>query len=270
VIDLHVHPLPGLDDGPRTMEEAVALVRAAADAGTSTLVATPHLDHRWNVDVNAIPAAVADLNVRLTAEAIDAVVLTGAEVAVPRLLDMPADRVDAVRLGRGPYLLVESPHTADLGIFDSIVGDRLDAGERVVLAHPERCPIFQQEPARLARLVDAGALSCVTAASMAGRFGRRVRDFTVLLFESGLVHAVASDAHDVARRPPGLLDGFQRLEHALPEIADLTDWLTREVPEAVLTGAPIPERPVEPHRRRSLLSRVRSRFTGRRAGADGS
>ncbi|MDQ6915399.1 MAG: hypothetical protein M3155_06255 [Actinomycetota bacterium] len=263
MIDLHLHPLPGLDDGPSTMEEAVALVRAAAAAGTATLVATPHLDHRWNVEPDAIAPAVAALNDRLRGDSVEAVVLAGAEVAVPRLLEMPAHRVDAVRLGGGPYLLVEMPHTTAMGDFDTALVDRLRGGDHLVLAHPERCPTFQRDPSRLERLVEAGALTSVTAGSMAGRFGRRVREFTIRLFERGLVHSVASDAHDVARRPPGLVSGFDGLDRVLPRIPDLMDWLTQEVPHAVLTGTPVPVRPVERLRPRSRARSVLARLGGR-------
>ena len=102
MIDLHLHPLPGLDDGPRSVAEAVALVRAAAAAGTPTLVATPHVDHRWRVEPEAVAPAVEALNRRLQDEGVEATVLPGAEVTVPRLLDLRPERLDAVRLGGGP------------------------------------------------------------------------------------------------------------------------------------------------------------------------
>jgi protein-tyrosine phosphatase len=250
MIDLHVHPLPGLDDGPATPDDAVALVRAAAAAGTPVLVATPHVDHRWGVDPAAIGGAVERLNARLRAECVAAEVLPGAEVAVTRLLELRPDALAAARLGRGPYLLVESPHSAATGDFDAVLLRRLTAGERIVLAHPERCPAFQREPDRLARLVDAGALTSVTAGAMAGWLGRALRDFTVELLARGLVHSVASDAHDEQRRPPGLLAGIHGVERELPEIFALAEWLTEQVPRAILAGEEIPPRPVQPRRRR--------------------
>jgi protein-tyrosine phosphatase len=93
------------------------------------------------------------------------------------------------------------------------------------------------------RVVDRGVLSSVTAGSMAGRFGKTVYDFTVRLFERGLVHDVASDAHSVERRPPGLLAGFERLDGDLPGLLDQADWFTRTVPGAILGGEELPPRP---------------------------
>jgi protein-tyrosine phosphatase len=260
MIDLHLHLLPGLDDGPGSPEEAVDLVRAAAAAGTPTLVATPHVDHRWGVDPEAVAPAVAALNRRLREEGVEATVLPGAEISVPRLLDLPAERLESLRLGGGPYALVEAPHTQAMGDFDTALIARLREGDRLVLAHPERCPTFQRHPDRLARLVEAGALTSVTAASLTGRFGRRVRDFTIRMFECGHVHSVASDAHDLVRRPPGLLAGLDVLDGVLPRAPGLADWLAEDVPRAVLTGGPVPPRP-EPTRRprsraRTALARL--------------
>src|SRR5271165_6849870 len=82
VIDLHCHVLAGIDDGPRTIEGSLALVRAAAEAGTRTLVATPHVSARYRNDAAAIAKLTAELNGRLAAEGIALEVLAGAEIAI--------------------------------------------------------------------------------------------------------------------------------------------------------------------------------------------
>src|SRR5438874_2187364 len=79
-----------------------------------------------------------------------------------------------------------------------------------------------------------------TAGSMMGRFGRRVRRFTLDLLRSGLVHNVASDAHDLDRRPPGLLAGFAAVEAELPAVAGAADWFAGEAAAAILAGEPLP------------------------------
>ena len=70
VIDLHCHVLPGIDDGPETIDGSVALARAAAAAGTSTLVATPHVSWTYHNDADTIARLVDELSARLTAEEI--------------------------------------------------------------------------------------------------------------------------------------------------------------------------------------------------------
>ncbi len=95
-------------------------------------------------------------------------------------------------------------------------------------------------------MVQRGVLCSVTGASMSGRFGRTVQQFTRTMFESGLVHNVASDCHDVLKRPPGLGGGFRVLERELPGVLDQASWYTDEVPAAILAGDRLPARPAPP------------------------
>src|SRR5271157_4074553 len=111
VIDLHCHVLPGIDDGPATIEDSVAIARAAAAAGTRTIVATPHVSRRYPNRSEAIGRLVAQLNARLSAERVDVRVLAGAEVAMTHTVDLKATELEHLRLGGGPWLLVEPPLT---------------------------------------------------------------------------------------------------------------------------------------------------------------
>jgi protein-tyrosine phosphatase len=213
VIDLHSHILPGVDDGPKTVEGSLELARVAVAAGTRTILATPHINDDRSIDAARVAAGLEALR--------------------------PA-------LGGGPYLLVESPFSPAIGAFEPLVLDLLGRGHRVLLAHPERCPAFHRDPERLQRLVDAGVLVQITAGSMTGGFGSTVRRLTATMLRTGVVHVVASDAHDAVKRPPGLNDGFTSLERELPGLAELQPWMTEQVPRAILDGTPLPERPPLP------------------------
>jgi protein-tyrosine phosphatase len=186
-------------------------------------------------------------------------VRTGAEIAIWRLVDLDDAALSALSLGDGPYVLVESPFSPVVGDFEPMVLDLQARGHRVLLAHPERCPAFQRDPARLARLIDAGALAQITAGSMAGGFGTTVRRFTATLLRDGLAHVVASDAHDARKRPPGQLIGFEGLERELPGLHTQAAWLTEHVPAAILAGEPLPPRPELPPPPSGLLRRLRLR-----------
>jgi len=265
VIDLHSHVLPGLDDGPDHIEASVALARAAATAGTATLVATPHIRGDYPFDPARILPAVEELNARLVGEGISLEVVPGGEVSITSLLEIDDSTLDAVRLGGGPYVLVESPYTHTGELLERTLFEAQIRGLRPLLAHPERSPCFLGDLDRMERVVDRGVLSSVTAGSMAGRFGKPVYDFTVLLFERGLVHDVASDAHGAERRPPGLLAGFERLDEDLPGLLDQADWFTRAAPGAILRGEELPPRPDAPGRRRRGFGRLVASL-GRRGG----
>jgi protein-tyrosine phosphatase len=112
-----------------------------------------------------------------------------------------------------------------------------------VLAHPERSPLFQQEPERLLRLVDAGLLCSISTGSLRGDFGELVRRFTIELLREGVAHDLSSDAHDSLLRPPGLADALSYVEHELSGISAQGEWLTELAPAAILAGEPRPSRP---------------------------
>jgi protein-tyrosine phosphatase len=255
MIDLHTHVLPGLDDGPRDLDDALDLARAAVTLGTRRVVATPHIDSRFGVEPEELPAAVAALNAAYAEHGIDLEAVTGGEIATSRVRDLTDEQLEGLGLGGGPYLLIESPHTPAAVVTDieAVIFDLQVRGHQILIAHPERSPVFQAQPDRLRRLVDGGALCSITAGSMKGRFGQTVRRFTVMLLREGLVHNVASDAHDDVRRPPGLLTGFETMESDVPGVAAQAEWLTEEMPAAILSGAPLPERPELPEAPRRKL-----------------
>jgi protein-tyrosine phosphatase len=243
VIDIHCHVLPGLDDGPANMHEAVMLAEAAAASGTTVLVATPHIDNTWRVRPELIAERADALQRELGEQGVELEIRTGAEIAPARLPDLSADDLARLRLGGGPYLLLECPLSSTAGDFDALLLRIRARGESIVLAHPERSPLFQYEPRRLAALVEAGLLCAITAGAIEGAFGEIVRRFSIELLREQLVHVIASDAHDAHRRPPGIGRALASAETELPGIAQSNEWLTVLAPRAILAGEPLPPRP---------------------------
>jgi protein-tyrosine phosphatase len=253
VIDLHCHVLPGIDDGPESIEGSVALARTAAEAGITTLVATPHVDARYGNRAERIAALIGPLNDRLTAEGIAIDVLPGAEIAATHLAELPHSELERLGLGGSRSLLIEFPFNPVIRGLPETVRELQREGHRIVLAHPERCPAFHRDRATLHSLADSGVLMSITAGSLIGRFGGEVRRVALELVRENLVHNLTSDAHDDVRRRPGLREELRRskLEH-------LAEWLTELVPAAILADTPIPARPAEPAGgRRGLLRRRR-------------
>jgi|SRR5665213_1996309 len=260
MIDLHCHVLPGIDDGPETIEESLVLARAAAAAGTRVIVATPHVSWHYRNDADTIARLVEELNARLVEQEIALEIQAGAEIAMTRLVDIGAAELPRLRLGAGPWLLVEPPFAPSVKGLDVILLDLQRRGHRIVLAHPERCQAFHRDPEMLQSLVRAGVLTSITAGSFVGRFGSAVNRFALSMAREGIIHNVASDAHDIVRRPPGATEELRAVG-----LEPLADWLTEEVPAAILSGAEIPPRPafelprVEPERRARWWQRRRRR-----------
>jgi protein-tyrosine phosphatase len=241
VIDMHCHVLPGIDDGPATLEEALALAGEAWATGAHALVATPHVSWRYPNDAATIAQLAGELRDRLAqghggGRGVE--IVEGAEIAATRALDLPGEELDRLCLGESRCLLVEPPPTAVASGIDLVVAKLQGRGYRVLLAHPERCAAFHRDPGLLASLVSGGCMTSVTAGSLAGRFGAAVRRYALDLEAAGMMHSVASDFHDRASRPPGIAAALEAAG-----LAGIAEWLTCEVPHAILEDREVPQRP---------------------------
>ena len=255
VIDLHTHVLPGIDDGPATLRGAVAIAEHAALAGTRVMVATPHLraDHPA-VRPDELGDRAAALDAHLLARGTPVRVLPGAEVDLAAGEALDDGALARVTIGgRGTDLLLESPHGALPDHFERRVAALQARGPRIVLAHPERTAAFRDDPALLDRLVAQGVLLQVTSRAVGAR--GRGGAFATKLLRKGVVHALASDAHAVDRRPPDLGVMRHRANGAFPALRAEVAWLVTDAPQAILDGRPLPARP--PRGRTPLFSRGR-------------
>ena len=254
MVDLHAHILPGLDDGPRDLDDALALARAAVAAGTRVLAATPHVNGRFDPAPAEIAAAVAELEEALEAEGIPLALKPGAEIAHARLGDLDAETLAAHSLGRRGVILLECEPPAERSVEEDVAA-LLDRGHGVLLAHAERCRVFRNDPGMVARLAEAGAFVSVTAGSFAGAFGASAERFAFVLLEAGLVDDIASDAHDARHRPPDLLAGHRAIGRRLHGARDWGRWLVDESPAALLAGEQPPPAPGPPPAPRRGLAR---------------
>jgi protein-tyrosine phosphatase len=246
VLDLHSHILPGLDDGADDIEISLEMARIAVMEGVHTMAATPHVNFDYHVEPETVVSRVGELSVALAGADIALAVLPGAEISIPRAAHLNDDALASFSIGGGGTLLIESPYIKGIGSMEELLFDLQVRGFRVLLAHPERCPTFQDDPDRLRRIVARDVYCTVNTGSLAGAFGRRVRAFAIELVRSGLVHAIASDAHNDGGRPPGLLAGVRAVEAELPGLSRQADWYTRDAPAALVAGKQLPARPAAP------------------------
>ncbi len=258
MIDLHCHLLPGVDDGPGSLEDAALLARAQLAAGVTESAATPHVGYNWPLTAELMPTALAELRRYLADHQIPLTVVAGAEIEALYATELSDTNLNLLTLGDGEWLLVEPPTGHTGGTFEMIITELQARGHNVLLAHVERSADIQSDPEILRRLVDAGVLGQLTAAALSGGYGRRTQSFALGLVGAGLVHNISSDAHDTAGRPPGLAEAI--------DVADLNaygQWWCRAVPQAVLTGVAIP-RPPAPWPPVVAQRRAFSRFLPRR------
>jgi protein-tyrosine phosphatase len=235
MIDIHSHILPGLDDGSESLEESVEMLRQAAAAGTTDIVASPHANQDYAFDpllverrIGELQAAVGDAprihygcDFHLTLENIDDALRSPGKYSIDH---------------RG-YLLVEFSDFLIPKTTDQVFARMMQVGLRPIVTHPERNQLLQRRLPELEAWVAQGVHLQVTAHSLMGRFGKTARQFAHELMGRGLVHFVASDAHDTKRRTTALDESRQYVDERFGPEAGLR--MFQENPRSVLAGAPL-------------------------------
>ena len=203
-VELHFHALPGVDDGPGTIEESVELLRRAAAERTETVVATPHVRTDFVTDVLGLAERVEELRAALPAAGVEIELRRGAELGHDMVGRLSQGELDSI--AQGPpdarWLLVEAPFEAIDDCFHSATDELRDRGFGVLVGHPERsADASLYASAGLRRELDAGSLAQVNAQSITGAHGSAARDAALDLIGQGLVAVVSSDAHGETRPP---------------------------------------------------------------------
>ena len=230
MIDLHTHILPGIDDGVNDMEECVEFGRMAERDGVKTIVATPH--YREGFYVNERPGImelVEKVRERFEAEGVGIDLLPGAEVHLcPDLVERISDGRATTLNNNGKTLLLElslSQYPVDL---ENVIFQLKLAGIIPLFAHPERIRYFQDDPKRYEEVVRLGSWGQITTGSILGTFGREAAEYSRELLEKGLVHVIASDAHNVRGRPPLMREA----------VLTAAEIVGEEYAEAMVSSAP--------------------------------
>lgn len=251
VIDLHTHILPGIDDGAQTLEDSVAMAQAAVADGITVVAATPHVREDYPTEPATMERLVTEVKEAVASAGVELDIRSGGELALDRLSTLTDEDLRRFGLGGNPrYVLLEFPYFDWPLELAARVSALRREGFTAVIAHPERNSDVHEAPERLADVVRQGALVQVTAASVDGRFGRRVAQTVRNLLELGLVHMVASDAH----LPDVRAIGMGSVAKAVGD-ASLSRWLTQDVPEAILAGSSPPPRPAARRRFPAFLRR---------------
>lgn len=203
MIDLHSHILPELDDGAKTVEEALQMCRIAEADGITTIVATPHsMNGIYLNKKETVCRKVDEFNNTLKKEEININVLPGLDLHLyPELILHLKEGKILTLNNRGCYLIIEFPEVISSHI-ESVCFNLQVLGVIPVISHPERNYFFRKNPQVLQGFVDRGALVQVTAMSITGEFGKEAEKAVKNFLKKNLVHIIATDAHSIDRRPP--------------------------------------------------------------------
>lgn len=235
MIDLHSHILHEIDDGATSIEVALEMARQAADDGVEVMACTPHfLPGVYDPDPAHILRQVDELNDRLIQAGIELAVVSGCEAHLRPDMVRRLKAGQILTLHGGRHVLVEMPPTTLPPNMDRFFLDLIAAGYKPIMAHVERYRWTERSMPFIENMVLAGVLMQVTAGSLFGDYGRSATELSTRLLDMGLVHVVASDAHDVTRRPPGLSKAYNLVQGARG--VEEAEMIFRRRPELILLG----------------------------------
>lgn len=237
MIDLHSHILPGVDDGAKTLDDALAIARMAEDDGIEVMACTPHfMPGMYDNEAKDIRARVRQLNAVLEREGFNLALVVGSDAHVR------PDFVEKLRAGEiltlhdSRYVLVEPPHQVMPQRLEDLFFNISVSGYVPILTHPERLKWIETGYPVVESLARSGVWMQITAGSLSGRFGKRPQYWAQRMLSEGLVSILATDAHNTKSRPPLLAEAY---ETARSEVGDEEALhLVRTRPEMILENAP--------------------------------
>lgn len=253
MVDLHCHILFGLDDGPKLLEDSLAMAEDAIADGITHVVATPHCSSQFLFDF---------ANVQARRDALAEKLQGRLKLATGCDFHLNHENLLAIRKHPAPfcinqkdYLLVEFNEFSIPPAMDQTLHELQLAGLRPIITHPERNPILRSHPERLLQWVRLGCFAQITAGSLSGVFGPGAKEDAWSWMTRGLIHFVSSDAHNTARRPLKLKFAYDSIAQQLSE--ETARALLIENPLAAFNGDSLPYVPEieepEPRKRRRFL-----------------
>ncbi|MEO3680731.1 CpsB/CapC family capsule biosynthesis tyrosine phosphatase [Shewanella vesiculosa] len=235
MIDLHCHILPNIDDGAKSIDEALGLIALAVEQGVTRMVATPHI-HLGFFDNNlqTILSAYGVLSDALALTDLNIEVCVAAEVRItPEILQF-IEQQQLPFLGhhqQKDVLLLELPSSHIPPGTDKLIQWLLAHDVLPMIAHPERNRELQAHPDRIMPFVKAGCLLQLTAASLIGDMGPSPQQLSEYLLKRKLYSIVASDCHSLNRRPPKLALAYDAIRQLVDE--DYAYSMTTVMPDSI-------------------------------------
>jgi protein-tyrosine phosphatase len=235
MVDIHSHILPMVDDGARSWEIAVDMVKMAERDGVTHMVATPHANYEYEYNRESHTALLAELQARAG---------NGIELLLGCDFHLSYDNVeDALQhtgrytIGNTRYLLIELSDVFVPSQIPNMLLQLTSKGLKPILTHPERNPVLQGKPEHVSEWVEMGLLVQITANAFTGKWGRGVQKLANGYAEKGLVHVIASDAHGTNHRNPVLSEARNVIAKSFGEAFATT--LVETNPMAILHDQPL-------------------------------
>jgi protein-tyrosine phosphatase len=215
MIDIHSHILPNIegDDGSRSFDMSLGMLKMAVQAGTTDIIATPHVNRHGVVPSwTAVTEAVRILQEKADIEEIPIHIYSGAEVELNyKALDFLPARSQAYCLAESSYILVELTEQSQPDQTEELLYALMLRGYMPVLAHPERYDRIMTHPERVLAWMQKGVLTQCNMGSFAGVFGKQAQRNAGNLLKHHMIVFLGSDAHRIDWRSPDQTQGLQKI-----------------------------------------------------------
>ncbi len=224
MIDIHTHITPYIDDGADDTDEALEMLKKAANNGTERIILTPHFPNKkFGSERTALEyiTFVKQAIERLNGEQDDIVLYSGAENYCGGNVLERLEAGEVIPLAGTSYILLEFPPECSFSFMREIISAFLEKGYRPVIAHVERYYCLQCAPERLLILKEEGCKLQVNADAVTSKDCNETR-FAKFILGEGLADVMASDCHNVYSRSPDMSEANAEVCCGCsPEYADL-------------------------------------------------
>ncbi len=202
-VDIHTHILYGIDDGADSLETSLEMIDRAYRDGARAVFLTPHC-HEGSLDFNKVNDALIALKPHIREKYKDLLVYGGCELLFGdiTLTGLLSGKIPT--LADSNYILIEFFPAVKAEEVMWALRTATSNGYFPIIAHAERYGRLKEKD--IEEFVDAGAYIQLNAQSVCGKAGGAVKRFCHKLLRDGLVHFIASDCHNLSRRPPGLFE----------------------------------------------------------------
>ena len=205
MLDIHCHIIPGVDDGPKTIDETLAMLKIAEEDGVREIIATPHFYWgHYETPREIINEKVQELNEICEEEKINIKIYAGQELYLSSktLEHYEKKLIDTIE-GTN-YMLIElNPSKLHKDTFDILYELKLK-GITPIIAHPERYNYVMEDITILNRFIEENSLFQVTAGSIEGNFGSKIKKTAEEIIKYNLCNFIASDGHNLRGRIPAI------------------------------------------------------------------
>ena len=256
MIDIHIHIIPDLDDGPPDMQTSLGMGELAAEEGITAIIATSHSEESAAVGFEGMRDRLDAVRTAWSTAGYDIRLELGVEIFLTP--DTPADLKSGKlwTLAGSRYALVELPYQPWPVYTERVLFDLQLAGYVPILAHPERYTAIQADPNVMYALAERGVLGQVTAGALVGDHGSPIRRCAETLVRYGMVQFLSSDAHGltVRKRMPHLKRALGVVEELVgPELAGA---MVLDNPQRILDNKHVAAEPERVPTRRWPLGRL--------------